>query len=358
MGSHGDMAMSPPKQLSCSFILFISKQKEVQEKQKKYLPSAANNYYIDIFDRSLVPLNAREELYSLMHKARHALSRHAPELVEEGIGGTYFVKDQKRNSIGVFKPGDEEAFALNNPKKIDSEVTGRTGFRRGDYGYLREIGAYLIDKNNFSGVPPTTLVYCSHPNFKPMNTKMGSFQRYEQHDCASWDIGPGKYPIREVHKIAVLDLRIVNCDRHGGNMLVRECDDGTMSLIPIDHGFSLPDSFEDIWFEWFPWPQTRKPMDEETKRYIEAINIEEDLFTLRGLGIREECLKSLRISTTWLKKGAKADLTLHQIAGVLCLKDDEKLTVMERMIRRAEQQTNFFETIFEEMDRLVEKYRK
>jgi len=354
----GDFLSSPPK-VSCSFLLFYKPGlKEEEDSKQKYLPSIANNYNIDILDRSLIPLNAREELSNLMSLARHALPKYSPELADEGVGGTYFIKDRKRNYIGVFKPGDEEPLALNNPKKVE-DIQNKLGFRRGDYGYLREIGAYLIDRDNFSGVPPTTLVHCSHPSFQPMSTKIGSFQRFEKHDCASWDLGSAKFPIHEVHKIAVLDLRIVNCDRHGGNILVRKCEDGNITLIPIDHGFSLPDSFEDVWFEWFPWTQTKRSFDDETKRYIESIDIEDDVRTLRGLGIREECLKNLRISTMWLKKGAKADLTLHQIAGALCQKGSDQLSVIEKVIRFAvNQRLNFFEMISQEMDRVIQQMKQ
>ena len=45
----------------------------------------------------------------------------------------------------------------------------------------------------------------------------------------------------EVHKIAVLDLRLMNLDRNACNILVQKKDD-EYRLIPIDHGLTIPDS--------------------------------------------------------------------------------------------------------------------
>jgi hypothetical protein len=66
------------------------------------------------------------------------------------------------------------------------------------------------------------------------------------------------FQINEVHKIGVLDLRILNLDRNTCNILVCninhpkccdiECsidsDFCCWSLIPIDHGLSIPDTLE------------------------------------------------------------------------------------------------------------------
>jgi len=39
----------------------------------------------------------------------------------------------------------------------------------------------------------------------------------------------------------VLDIRLANADRHAGNILIRKEADGQIKLIPIDHGYCLPD---------------------------------------------------------------------------------------------------------------------
>lgn len=60
----------------------------------------------------------------------------------------------------------------------------------------------------------------------------------------------------QVHKIAVLDLRLCNADRNGSNILAARVD-GEWKLTPIDHGFCLPDSWTDMAFVWSSWRQVR-----------------------------------------------------------------------------------------------------
>ncbi len=75
-------------------------------------------------------------------------------------------------------------------------------------------------------------------------------------DCE--ERGTGIFSAEEVHKIAILDIRLANCDRNGGNILVKRSqgeETCQWQLIPIDHGYCLPASFADISFEWMFWPQ-------------------------------------------------------------------------------------------------------
>ena len=73
-----------------------------------------------------------------------------------------------------------------------------------------------------------------------------------------------RYSNGDVHKIGILDLRLFNTDRHSGNMLVNVIEgseashawrDEQCELIPIDHGFCLPEALEPPYFEWMHWPQ-------------------------------------------------------------------------------------------------------
>ena len=67
----------------------------------------------------------------------------------------------------------------------------------------------------------------------------------------------------KVWKIALLDLRLMNLDRNGENILVRQIDDGAggkrISLVPIDHGSCLPSDLGVAAFDWvwFYWPQLK-----------------------------------------------------------------------------------------------------
>ena len=91
-----------------------------------------------------------------------------PKLTYDGTSGTYFLKDACRNPRAVFKPIDEEAFAPNNPRDHIGPF-GSPSFRAGvlsGEACIREVAAYLLDKDGFSGVPPTTMVEVTHDGFK------------------------------------------------------------------------------------------------------------------------------------------------------------------------------------------------
>jgi hypothetical protein len=74
-----------------------------------------------------------------------------------------------------------------------------------------------------------------------MDHKVGSLQKFMSNDGNCEDIGPGAFPVEEVHKISVLDIRMANADRHAGNILFRKEPNGETLLIPIDHGYCLPE---------------------------------------------------------------------------------------------------------------------
>ena len=125
--------------------------------------------------------------------------------------------------------------------------------------------------------------------------------------------------ILQVHKIAVLDIRLANTDRNGANILARRNGTG-WSLIPIDHGYCLPSTFQDISFEWLYWPQARAPFDEDALKYIQALDSAKDLAVLasHGLMLRPECERVLSVCTMLLKKAAARGLTPFSIGNIMC----------------------------------------
>jgi len=298
-------------------------------------------------------LDARFE--GLIEQARLGLKIHAPELCDEGVNGTYFLKNQEGKKIAVFKPQDEEGASEFNPKlnvnkaakgagsRVGSFIDGvtssrvRKDFQVGEASY-REVAAYLLDrKHHFYGVPNTCMVRISYPGWR--SEKIGSFQEFVMNDGASWDIGPGLFPVKEVHKIGILDLHIFNTDRHGGNILICDADDGVYKLTPIDHGYSLPTSLDRAWFDWLTWPQSRVNFDDETKRYIESIDPDEDAKMLRQyLPIPDESILIMKISTMLLKLGVKHNLTLSQLGTMASRKVPDKPSVLEIMVESARAQ--------------------
>lgn len=179
---------------------------------------------------------------------------------------------------------------------------------------MREVAAYLLDHDHFARVPCTVLVRLTHPIFhvaaepgasadaapasqsvgsdssstialgsssfmsaaagvpaqqRQAPAKLGSLQEYVTHSGDSSEQGASRFSTRDVHRIGILDLRLLNTDRHAGNLLCRpqEASDastalgrleaGKVALVPIDHGFCLPEALEPPFFEWLHWPQVR-----------------------------------------------------------------------------------------------------
>ena len=214
-----------------------------------------------------------------------------PELVLDGSGGTYFLRDARKNKVAVFKPADEEPFAENNPrgyvKQGDSEEALREGILPGE-ACLREVAAFLLDHGGFSGVPMTTLAEARHPAFNAngkllklseggaslgshslnpqspatstLKKKVGSFQEFVAAECTMDDLGPSKISADEIHKIAILDIRLMNADRNSANILCKRHDDNSIELVPIDHGYGLRDVCDVSWMDWcwLDWPQLKQ----------------------------------------------------------------------------------------------------
>lgn len=91
----------------------------------------------------------------------------APVLNLNGTSGSYNLRNTNKDTVAIFKPIDEEAFAPNNQKGYTGKF-GQESFRKGilsGEGSIREVAAYLLDKNNYFHVPETTFVEISHPSF-------------------------------------------------------------------------------------------------------------------------------------------------------------------------------------------------
>ena len=314
---------------------------------------------------------------------------NGPTKSSDGSGGAYFMQDQSGHKyVSVFKPIDEEPMAVNNPHGLPVSLDGE-GLKKGTQvgeGAFREVAAYILDhpmtgprtfphdQRGFSGVPPTTMVKClhkdfNHPNgysFSQENTKIGSLQMFVSNVGTCEDMGYRVFPVDQVHKISVLDIRLANADRHGGNILVsRDGKDSQIVLTPIDHGYSFPNKFEDCTFEWLYWPQAKEPYSSETVEYIRTLDAEQDIELLRfhGWEIPSSCARVFRISTMLLKKGAAKGLTPFAIGSIMCRETLEKESVIEQIIYDAEAivslertEEEFISTVSAVMDRYLDQY--
>lgn len=281
-----------------------------------------------------------------------------------GLGGAYYFRNSIGESIAIVKPTDEEPFAPNNPKGFVGKALGQPGLKRsvrvGETGF-REVAAYLLDHDHFANVPPTALVKISHSVFNvngEMNSnriserkqvsKIASFQQFIAHDFDASEHGASSFPVANVHRIGILDVRILNTDRHGGNLLVRKLEGigglDQVDLVPIDHGLCLPENLEDPYFEWVHWPQASIPFSEDELEYIRNLDPSRDSDMLRAElpMIREACLRVLVLCTTFLKEASAFGLCLAEIGEM-----------MSREFRSSEEEPSEFEAICLEARRMI-----
>jgi hypothetical protein len=180
-------------------------------------------------------------------------------------------------------------------------------------------------------------VEVSHPTFgkKP---KVGSFQEFKPHDEEAGDMSASLFSVEDAHRIALMDIRLLNRDRNDENLLVKKSPENRFELIPIDHGCSLPDSLEVDWHEWawLSWPQTKKPLSSAEKAYIARLDADDDAALLSDeLSIRWQCLLVLRVATIFLQKGAAADLSLYDIASMMTREVRGKPSTLEVCLAQA-----------------------
>lgn len=327
-----------------------------------------------------------------------------------GLGGAYYFCNERGEKIAIVKPTDEEPFAPNNPNGYVGRMIGQPGLKKtvrvGEAG-MREVAAFLLDHEGFSGVPPTALVRAAHPIFHVAGmrervgnhketvktkdrswesktfdwdggsvlpstppaltahshlppSKICSMQKFVEHDYDASECGTSRFPVSAVHRIGILDVRLFNTDRHSGNILVRvlpKVEDAKLifpsfrvhdavELIPIDHGFALPEALEAVYFEWLHWPQASLPFSDEEVAFIssldpfsEAEELQEKLPMLR-----EGSLRVLVIGTMLLQRGAGYGLTLAEIGGI-----------MSREVRGMEEEPSELEILCWEALRMVDE---
>lgn len=356
------------------------------EKWTVYLQQPTNQVKWD-FVRVLDAFDSDEHIDRLLEVIREGALRYQPRMTSEGTSGTYFLLNKHKEQTGIFKPIDEEAYAPNNPRGFVGQY-GTEAFKKGiqsGEGGVREVAAYIIDKlmGGYSRVPPTTLVEIRHPYFdkktgffekeeaegedddavavakqlefvmpagtrgdmsvgKKEKVKIGSLQKFVKHNDVSSNFGYSAFDVDEVHRIAILDLRILNCDRNDENMLVRFRADPDKKkkneLIPIDHGLSLPDRFEISKYDivWMDWPQARMPFNEKEIELIRKMNPVEDAKELqRYIVLREDCWRNCVLANIVLKVCAlRGGLSPADVGNILYKEDEDSPAEINKIIDR------------------------
>lgn len=319
----------------------------------------------------------------------------------DGTGGTYFFKDPSHRNVGCFKPQDEEPFGPHNPRGLVGELgqvrifqqecagysietdygfsttvlLSRVDYEEGFYrekhvsGNLRRIfstrfvhlryirllmvphivklmlrfAIYFL-QDHFAGVPATSLVEARHPVFKygdggPHYFKIGSLQEFVRHDDVVSDLAPNQFTLHQVHKIVLLDMRLLNTDRNDANILVRKKRSATSGqveyeLIPIDHGYCLPQFLEIAWCDWcwYNWPQLKQPLSAEDREYVLSLSARDETESLtKKIPLRRACRRNMIIAAMVVQKGVKANLVLYDIARIMCRDDLDAPSTLEKM---------------------------
>lgn len=257
-----------------------------------------------------------EEYGVMVEMARDAISGGVcPERISAGSSGSYFVKSRYGNTIGVFKPRDEEPYSKMNPKwtkwihrNCCPCCFGRSCVMAGA-GYLSEAAASIVDRFLGLGLVPRTevidlgaptLAYTLWEHWQAMKMtredakmvdrerpytayreKLGSFQIFVDH---YQDGGAALEEIRNTpvvseelqaafqerfERLVVLDYTIRNTDRGLDNFLVKidweeePAVDGEKRFRPlkpkvrlaaIDNGLAFPYKHPDNWRSYpFAW---------------------------------------------------------------------------------------------------------
>jgi len=329
--------------------------------------------FIELIDKTSSPKELSSLLANVCQGFKHGRN---PELCEQCVGGTYFLCGDDGQKTAVFKPLDEEPYCFNNPKgytNASSWVVGSPsppGYKEGvlvGEASVRECAAYVLDHEHFANVPATDLVVAKHSGFhcnegdasfnwspslitsgadigrKANNVKLGSFQEFRQHDGDFDEMSPrdiAEFPALQIQKLAVLDIRLFNTDRHGGNLLYKLGPTGRKSatLIPIDHGFTLPSTLDEALFVWLDWPQVACKMLPEIKAYIAELDVEADIALLEEKfpgAFGEEHFWVMRLASLVLQKGAAADMSLAAIGAMMSRLDFSQPSCLELLVEKA-----------------------
>uniref|UniRef100_A0A7S2SC79 Ubiquitin-like domain-containing protein n=1 Tax=Rhizochromulina marina TaxID=1034831 RepID=A0A7S2SC79_9STRA len=356
-------ALLPPRGVASSLTLALAGQSENA--------GVAGSRQVPAFPPPPTLPRCPRDLERLFYQCKRGLLLGKPPQASlDGSGGTYFLCDPSGVYRTAFKPADEEPCAANSPTGGAGDMgpklgafadpallaavgdafgqeaaTSRRGIPPGQ-SCLREVLAYALDHRGHARVPPTTLAWCGHPKMRyapgeePL-PKLGSLQAFTPNLGVAEDFSCSKFSVDEVHRLAVFDIRVLNCDRNAANVLVTE----DLELVPIDHGFCFPEVLEIGWCDWcwLDWPAAKQPMSPDTRCYILSLDPERDAGVVRHkFGLPEACARLVRLAGILLQEACRANLTLYQIANLVARQDLDNKTpsCLEEVLARAVQDSN------------------
>lgn len=217
-----------------------------------------------------------------------------PRHVTEATGESYILFDQEEKPLGFFKIG--------SPDEILCECIG-----------------YRLDHAGFAGVPPTeqTRMKCE----SLWGNRRGSFQLFVGGGYVMGHLPFQEYetvPDEQVRKIAILDIRLLNSDRHEYNLIYEN-----ETLIPIDHSEILTTNSL-VGFLWTEWPQAHTLFSEGERAYIEHLNPMEDYrLLIDEFKFSRSRAATCYLATLFLQIGMKCGFTVGEIGGLMLLRQLE-----------------------------------
>lgn len=134
--------------------------------------------YINVFSEGLKLTEFNQMVREIRFGFHSGLKPHPGK---DGLSGNYFMRNQEKGYVGIFKPIDEESFAPNNPKGFQGPFGSKT-FRNGIISgecAAREVAAYMLDNKHMHNVPETAFVEIKHENFISTNIEQLSIDGME-----------------------------------------------------------------------------------------------------------------------------------------------------------------------------------
>ena len=259
---------------------------------------------------------------------------------------------------------DEEAGSPNNPRGLHGgEHVMREGFRAGG-GAIREVVAYKLDRG-FAEVPPTAVdkLLLRSMSGTHLNEQKGSIQQFVESvgDAGAFRFDGSDFDETTCQRMALQDVRLFNCDRHEGNVLVRPPSEpseaastgaedapervpgghGPDSLwgiearhaavewrrkrghevVPIDHAFCLPSFgyFREAELVWQYWVAAKQPFSDDAVAYAAAIDVDVDVAIARRVGLSASACATLRVTTMLIQRMMRAPLAGGEVCTPLTL---------------------------------------
>lgn len=276
-------------------------------------------------------------------------------LVEDGISGTYFLRDKENNPRFVIKPLDEEPGCINNPKGFATPFGEKNPLRNYIplYGSaFREAGASRIATLIGIGsiVPRTELAIFESKGFNDLSDrvesselprylenagsadreKLCSVQEFVANSKTLWeglhelqasglsdDEIAERFDRQDFEETNLLIWTTYDTDAHGANILVYPkgvdaIGNEILGMKKIDNGFCFPTENKQLRNNLQHHPCAKFTLSSSTKAKIAAMDPDQIARAMKEGGL-ESAIPAMRERVAYLKELATQDLTIGEI---------------------------------------------